>query len=159
MMRSLAVAAAILAMGLAPIPPEKLSFVDLQPKANHKLDEDSGRGIEGNNLGTVPLGQQTLGGAKFHVGKGMLQLGSPLLKTPRPDRVEGIKVGRPFAKIGRPGTAWTPSRRSRPHSRVLPGVCRRTRDMLTRDSPSARPAVRQPSSSAARIARFIVSRS
>src|SRR5437773_11721668 len=99
MMRSLSVAAAILALGLAPIPPEKLSFGDLQPKANHKLDEDSGRGIEGNNLRTVPPGQQNFGGAKFHVGKGMLQLGSPLLKTPRPDRGEGNKVGRPSARM------------------------------------------------------------
>ena len=89
MMRSLAVAAAILALGLAPVPPEKLSFVDLQPKANHKLDEDSGRGIEGNNLGSVPQGEQTLGGVKFRVGKGMLQLDSPLLKNPRLDKVEG----------------------------------------------------------------------
>lgn len=99
MTRSFFVAAAVLALGLAPVPPEKLSFVDLQPKSNHKLDEDSGRGIEGNNLGSVPQGEQPLGGVQFHVGKAMLQLGSPLLKNPRPDKVEGIKVGKPFAKL------------------------------------------------------------
>src|SRR5262249_12788282 len=51
--------AACLALGAAPAPPEKLTFVDLQPWANHKLGDDSGRGIPGNNFDSVPKGEQT----------------------------------------------------------------------------------------------------
>jgi hypothetical protein len=52
----LAPVAAVLTLGLAAPPQEKWTFVDLQPQANHKLEDDSGRGIPGNNFGSLPKG-------------------------------------------------------------------------------------------------------
>src|SRR5262249_19878472 len=73
--------------------------IDLKARANQKLKEDfnSGR-YKGNNLASLPAGQQTFAGVKFHVGEAMIQLGSPSLKG-KPDKVEGIKVGRTLARL------------------------------------------------------------
>ena len=49
--------------------------LDLKAKANLTLDE-SFHGFEGNNLKTLPKGEQALGGAKFQIGKKMIQLAS-----------------------------------------------------------------------------------
>ena len=40
-----------------------------------------------------------MAGVKFKIGEGMLQLGGPVLKEPKPDRVDGIQVGKAFAKL------------------------------------------------------------
>jgi hypothetical protein len=92
----------------------KLPYVDLQPKANQKLAGSFGSGIQGNNLGTLPRGEQIFAGVKFMVSDGLLQLGrkEPPLKEPRPDRVEGIKVNKAFWKLhllhGTVGGAYKP---------------------------------------------------
>lgn len=89
------------ALALAPagLADKQLSYVDLQPKANQKLTDNFGSGREGNNLASVPKGEQTLEGLKFKIGDGLIQLGSKLLKAERPNRVDGIPVGKAFAKL------------------------------------------------------------
>jgi hypothetical protein len=74
-------------------------YLDLQPLGTHKLADDSPSGTVGNNLAEVPTGEKEFGGVKFQVGEKYLQLGSPLFKDDRPDKVEGIKVGRAFNKL------------------------------------------------------------
>jgi len=78
---------------------KKFSYVDLQPKANQKLTDNLGSGIEGNNLISLPRGELTLGEVKFKIESGFLQLGSLRLKEPRANRLDGIKVGKAFAKL------------------------------------------------------------
>jgi hypothetical protein len=56
-------------------------------------------GLAGNNLAGVPTGEREFGGVKFKVGEKYLQLGSPMFKDERPDKIEGVKVGRSFAKL------------------------------------------------------------
>src|SRR5262249_28483677 len=57
----------------------------------------SGR-YPGNNLASLPAGAQTFAGVKFHVGDGLMQLGSSLFKG-KPGKVEGIKVGRALERL------------------------------------------------------------
>src|SRR4051794_26983956 len=84
----------------APAPKEGgRTYLDLQPLGTHKLADDSPSGMAGNNPAGVPTGERDFGGVKFHVGEKYLQLGSPMFKDERPDRVEGVKVGRAFGKL------------------------------------------------------------
>ena len=78
---------------------KKFSYVDLQPKANQQLTDNVGSGIQGNNLANLPKGEQTLEEVKFRIADGFLQLGSQRLKEPKPDRVDGIVIGKAFAKL------------------------------------------------------------
>ena len=101
MNRTLALVAACGALGVglaAPAPTDKLHYLDLKPKTNQKLADNLGTGREGNNLKALPAGEQTFAGVKFHVGEGLIQLGSKVLDK-MPDKVEGIPVGRAFAKL------------------------------------------------------------
>jgi hypothetical protein len=75
------------------------TYLDLQPRGTHKLADDSPSGMAGNNLAEVPTGEREFAGVKFRVGEKYLQLNSPHFATEKPDKVEGIKVGRPFAKL------------------------------------------------------------
>ena len=77
---------------------EKSIFIDLEPYENRKLDDNQGRGFDGNGLGELPRGEQTLGGIKFMIGPGLIQLGSKTL-TKLPGHMEGIKVKRRFSKL------------------------------------------------------------
>ena len=96
---ALAVAAAGLALA-APAPKELgRTFLDLQSLGTHKLADDSPSGMTGNNLAEVSTGEREFAGVKFKVGEKYLQLHSPNFKTERPEKVEGIKVGRPFARL------------------------------------------------------------
>ena len=81
--------------------------IDLELKTTQKLDESfHGDGGEGNNLEQLPQGEQTFGGVKFHVGDGCIQLGGPRLAK-MPEKVPGIKVGLPLAKLHvLHGTGW-----------------------------------------------------
>jgi len=99
MLRTVALLAAGLATA-APAPKEGgRTYLDLQPQGTHKLADDSPSGMAGNNLAAVPTGEREFGGMKFKVGEKYLQLGSPMFKDERPEKVEGIKVGRAFAKL------------------------------------------------------------
>src|SRR5947209_5114878 len=71
----------------------RFTFVDLRPKANHHLTDRFGR-IPGNNLASLPTGEQTFTGVKFNVENDVIQLHSQRLPEPRDPRIEGIAVGR-----------------------------------------------------------------
>jgi hypothetical protein len=71
--------------------------VDPQPKANQKLTDSFGR-LDGNNLASLPRGERTFEDVNFKIGDSLIQLGSDLLKT-KPERVDGIPVGKAFAKL------------------------------------------------------------
>ena len=73
--------------------------LDLQPYGTHKLAEDSASGLAGNNLAALPTGDREFAGVKFQVGEKYLQLGSPHFRSERPEKIEGIKVGRAFKKL------------------------------------------------------------
>src|SRR5262249_51048560 len=75
------------------------TFLDLTTHTNHKLKDDfnSGR-YANNNLAALPTGKQTFAGVKFHVGEGLMQLGSANFKG-KPEKVEGIKVGRMLQRL------------------------------------------------------------
>lgn len=76
-----------------------ITWLDLQPKANHKLaDIFHGGGLEGNHLDELPRGQQKLGGVSFKVGDKLIQLSSTIYAEV-PDKVEGIKVGQTLSKL------------------------------------------------------------
>jgi hypothetical protein len=77
---------------------EKTIFIDLEPYENRKLDDNQGRGFDGNGLGGLPRGEQTLGGFKFKIGPGLIQLGSKTLTT-LPANMDGIKVKKRFSKL------------------------------------------------------------
>ncbi|MFO0843908.1 MAG: hypothetical protein U0797_16180 [Gemmataceae bacterium] len=67
----------------------KVTYLDLQPKANHKLKD--GHGNEDNNLASLPKGEQTFGGVKFKVGEGLILLAGKETSG-LPEKVEGIKL-------------------------------------------------------------------
>jgi hypothetical protein len=103
MTRITTILAALGTAALAPAAPAPKiagrAYLDLQPLATHKLAEDSASGLAGNNLADMPKGEREFGGVKFQVADGYLQLGSPMFKQERPEKVEGIKVGRAFARL------------------------------------------------------------
>ncbi len=78
----------------------KQTPLDLQPQANHKLNADYGTddGTKGNNLATLPTGEQILAGIKFNIGEGMILL-SGNSSTQKPKKVEGIAVGAKASKL------------------------------------------------------------
>jgi hypothetical protein len=76
---------------------EKYVCLDLQAKANRKREDPLGT-LAGNNLTELAKGERKFGGVKFKIGEKFLQLyGTPL--TDRPVQVEGIPVGRRFARL------------------------------------------------------------
>src|SRR5262245_62153088 len=78
-------------------PEGKFSYVDLQTKTNVKL-ADNFSGTDGNTLTELAAGEQDLGGIKFKIGEGVLQLGSKILDK-MPPKIEGINVQRPVTKL------------------------------------------------------------
>jgi hypothetical protein len=78
--------------------------LDLQAKANLKLTEALGNAHPANTLAALPRGDQKLGGVKFEIGNRLIQLQGSAVPhaegTKRfPAKVEGIPVGRTFAKL------------------------------------------------------------
>lgn len=76
----------------------KLSWIDLQPWGNVRLDTPafhSGQ-LPGNNLASLPKGEQKLGGVPFKIGEELLQLGTSIEK---PEKIENIKVSRKLGKL------------------------------------------------------------
>jgi hypothetical protein len=97
---TMAVQAANLVTGQSEEDPA-ITYVDLQPKANQKLKETfiSANNFEGNHLGELKQGKQTLEGFKFNIGEGMIYLANNKLKDKLPEKVEGIKVAAKFAHL------------------------------------------------------------
>jgi hypothetical protein len=91
---------AVTALVAGPAEDDDTVYIDLKAKANHKLKDpfhDAGTFKE-NNLAALKVGVQKLGGVKFKIGEGFLQLGSKLLPN-MPEKVEGIAVNRKLAKL------------------------------------------------------------
>ena len=98
----IAVAALVALAGLllaAPAPSETFTPIDLKAYTNVKLADNFHSGdFPENNLAKLPTGKQTFAEVKFTVGEGVIQLGSSQVKE-KPDKVEGIKVGRLATKL------------------------------------------------------------
>jgi hypothetical protein len=92
--------AVIAAAGLANAADDekKFHFVDLQPYANQKRGDNLGTGAPGNNLAKLPGGEQKLGGIRFKIEQGIIQLGSTVLDH-MPEKIVGIKVDGKCAKL------------------------------------------------------------
>jgi RNA polymerase sigma factor (sigma-70 family) len=107
MIKAVLMAAAVLALGglgLRPAPPEgrpvagvEYTYVDLQPKGNHRLVDDLGV-LEGNNLAGVPRGEQKLGCVPFLIGERLIRVRGTNSPNP-PAAVEGIAVGARFDRL------------------------------------------------------------
>src|SRR5262249_2442168 len=95
----LAAALGVLASLAPAAPPEKFTFVDLKPYANQKIPDNFGSGREGNSLKALGKDGRTLAGVNFKIGEGLIQLGSKLLNAEKPNKVEGIKVGKACARV------------------------------------------------------------
>jgi S1-C subfamily serine protease len=72
------------------------TYIDLQPKANQPLH--TGVRNRDNDLTALPPGEQTLAGVRFKIGPRLIQLGRTYAPG-TPERVEGIAVGRRFARL------------------------------------------------------------
>ena len=77
---------------------KEVVYVDLEPHANQKLNENFHDGREGNNLAELPSGTQTFAGVRFKIADGLIQLAGQVVKD-KPEKVQGIKVGRAFSKL------------------------------------------------------------
>lgn len=81
---------------------EKVYYIDLQPKANHKLGEmfhlSKDRSVPDNNLTDLSRGEQVLGNVKFEIGQECIQLAGKLVAD-KPTRVEGIQVNKAFKAL------------------------------------------------------------
>jgi hypothetical protein len=92
----IAVSAALAAPAL-----DKVEFViiDLQEKANQKVNEDfHGGGVANNHLGELAKTKQKFEEIPFEIGEGLLQLSSKRLAD-FPEKIEGIKIGRTLDKL------------------------------------------------------------
>jgi hypothetical protein len=67
------VCGAVLALTVTAGAQAKFTFVDLQPKANHKLADDLHESA-GNNLANVPQGEQKMADVTFRIGEKMVHL-------------------------------------------------------------------------------------
>lgn len=80
-----------------PSPPAsgvKFTFVDIQPKGNHKLADTLGS-LAGNHLADVPQGKQTLGCSVFNIGERLIRVRGQRAPDP-PKAVRGIAIGEKF---------------------------------------------------------------
>lgn len=92
------------------IPPQgKLFPLDLHRKANRNIDSLSGPGaFAGNGFPELAKGEQTFGGVTFHIGSGLIQLGSTRMQG-SPEKVEGILVIYTVSRLYfLHGTQWSP---------------------------------------------------
>ncbi len=84
----------------APVPKtETKDQIKLKDHINVKLDENlHSENYPNNNLKSLKTGVQKLGDVTYDIGDGVLQLGSANVKE-KPEKFEGIKVGRTAAKL------------------------------------------------------------
>src|SRR5437660_7730015 len=91
---------AVAALAAGPADDEETFYISLKSKANHKLKDTfhSGGQFQENHLEALPTGVQKLGGVKFKIEEGLLQLGSTQLPD-KPEKIEGIPVGRKLSVL------------------------------------------------------------
>jgi hypothetical protein len=77
---------------------KQFNYVELKDHFNYKPGEKiAGDDRVGNEL-PVPTGEQVMEGVKFQIADRVVQLGSKVMEE-KPEKVEGIKVGRKFARL------------------------------------------------------------
>jgi hypothetical protein len=112
----LLVAATVLCGVFAFADEKSFSYVDLKEYVNYKPGDPNGDDDRNGNDLPVPTGEQTMEGVKLLIGERVIQLGSKVFEG-KPEKVEGIKVGRKFARLhilhataygGGPNTVGTP---------------------------------------------------
>ncbi len=106
MIKASVVAAAVLALGAVgvssdgidtrgrPVSGLKFTFVDLQPKGNHRLSDALGD-LGGNDLAAVPRGPQNLDGTWFNIGERLIRVRGQRSPEP-PEAVRGIAIDARF---------------------------------------------------------------
>ena len=96
----LALVALALPAAAAPVPKDEVAdAVKLKDHINVKMTENlHSERFPDNNLKELKAGKQKLGTVTFDIGEGVLQLGSAEVKG-KPEKIEGIKVGRTAAKL------------------------------------------------------------
>lgn len=84
----------------APVPKSDVKDqIKLKDHINVKMDENlHSETYPNNNLKALKAGVQKLGDVTYDIGEGVLQLGSASVKD-KPDKFEGIKVGRTAGKL------------------------------------------------------------
>jgi beta-lactamase regulating signal transducer with metallopeptidase domain len=88
-------------------PANKPFFVDLEPHANVRLDEDFGRTLN-NNLNPVPRGRQRFGETEYQVGDSFILLASHMAPG-RPQAATGIRIGGRIDSLNVfHGAGWSP---------------------------------------------------
>jgi RNA polymerase sigma factor (sigma-70 family) len=75
----------------------KYTFVDLQPKGNHRLIDHLGT-LEGNNLAEVPRGRVRLGCTPFKIGERLIRVRGARSPEP-PEAVTGIAIDARFDSL------------------------------------------------------------
>jgi hypothetical protein len=98
MKRLLVITALCGMVGLVAAEEKQFTTVDLKDKFTHKLSQKFGNDPREGNFLTIENGEQTLGDIKFKIGEGVIQLGSKAWDE-MPEKVEGIKVDKKFAKL------------------------------------------------------------
>ncbi len=88
------------AVSAAPVPKvDSTEQIKLKDHTNVKLDENlHSENYPDNNLKELKTGKQKLGEVTYEIGEGLLQLGSSSVEK-KPEKFEGIKVGRTAAKL------------------------------------------------------------
>jgi hypothetical protein len=75
----------------------KFTVVDLKEHLNHKMGDVNDNDAEGNDF-SLEAGEHTIEGVKITVGERVMLLGSKAVGN-RPEKIEGIKVGRKAARL------------------------------------------------------------
>jgi len=86
-------------LALPEAPTGKLSFVNLDPVANQRLDESLFKGMPDNHLGDLPQGRQTFAGVGFEIGETLIQLTGAKHLPAFLKCAQGIQIGRKVARL------------------------------------------------------------
>ena len=94
---------AILALGIALAALQvraesKLTFVDLQAQANHRLTEDL-HDSQGNHFGDLPQGELKFEASRFKIGERFLRLMGKAGSPNAPNRIKDLRVGAKFDRL------------------------------------------------------------
>jgi len=76
----------------------RLSYIDVEAKANQKLADGVFNNAPTDNLADLPTGEQTFGGVKFRIGDSFIHLGGKIARN-KPKEVKGIQVNSSFVSL------------------------------------------------------------
>lgn len=99
--RSLALACAVigaLTVASVSLAAGKLTFVDLQPKANAAFADDLHENSKGNNLANLSQGELKFEDLRFNIGDRFIHVRGKMAAR-YPERIEGVKIGAKFDRL------------------------------------------------------------